>query len=380
MVAVPIKPELLRWALNEADSSIEDLGAATQRDAGTVAGWLDGTASPTRGDLRGISNRLGRSLYFFFLPEPPRSSGVQAWYRDAIQGVPRDETQELNEVRLARRRQAIARWALEREGATSGLLLPRLTGNSLRDVSDLQRALDWDLRADQIRAASKGAVFRDLRARLESTGLMVQLRSIGEGNCRGFSLQDPVAPLIVINASQTLPTVRTFSLLHELAHITSGQEGVCYERDSAEETRCNRFAASFLIPEADLRAYISKKDWADFPDGDLDRVRLIANRYQASWFSVGVRLRELGLAPQSLVESIRARYNEERAAHKGYSRPGEPYTRELRRLDEFGQSFTETLLRAREQGGFTELEARKQLRVTGEELDKIERISRARAM
>lgn len=372
MAGIPIKPELLKWAIEQAGSSTEDLARATKRDPNTVTAWLDGTKRPGKGDATAISKRLGRPIYFFMLPEAPQAQPINAWYRNALEGEPGDPTAELTEVRAARNRQKVARWALEKTSEEANPSLPILPDDPVKAANVLRDHLQWDTKRDQTGAASKSDTFKRLRSRIERLGILVQLRQIGESNSRGFSLADELAPLIVVNSSQTLPTVRTFTLLHELAHLCRDEEKVCYERDSGVEAWCNKLAANFLMPEPHILAYIATKNWDYIADNDTEPVRLISNRYKTSWLGASIRLVELGLSGQGLVDTVRAGRRIELAdGRKGGGGGGTPYTTPLRRIDEFGVNFANTLAAARGSGLISELELRKQLRADGRQLSQI---------
>ncbi|MEQ6495521.1 ImmA/IrrE family metallo-endopeptidase [Pseudomonas aeruginosa] len=75
---------------------------------------------------------------------------------------------------------------------------------------------------------------------------------------RGFALADPVAPFIVINDLDS-HSARSFTLLHELAHIAMGQTGVSGSMSELKiEKFCNEVAALILLGDDDL----SEVDWA----------------------------------------------------------------------------------------------------------------------
>ena len=76
-------------------------------------------------------------------------------------------------------------------------------------------------------------LFKELRNRAEQIGVFVVLvgdlgshhSSISETVFRGFVIADKIGPFVVIN-DQDAKTARSFTLLHELAHIWLGQTGI----------------------------------------------------------------------------------------------------------------------------------------------------------
>jgi Zn-dependent peptidase ImmA (M78 family) len=74
---------------------------------------------------------------------------------------------------------------------------------------------------------------------------------------RGFSLVDPLAPLVFVNSRQTL-NGQIFTLGHEFAHVWLGRSGISLEDPKWEpqgevETWCNAVASEFLVPRGDLQ-------------------------------------------------------------------------------------------------------------------------------
>ena len=88
--------------------------------------------------------------------------------------------------------------------------------------------------------------------------LVVQFSSVGVSAARGFSVSDVPYPVVAINGSDS-PRAKTFTLFHELAHISLGSSGLCDLHDPAEQTDaiepfCNQVAAEALVPTAALLA------------------------------------------------------------------------------------------------------------------------------
>ncbi len=67
MNRVPVKPALLRWALERAGQSIESMGQQFPK----VDLWVRGELSPTLKQLEKFARAVHAPIGFFFLPEPP---------------------------------------------------------------------------------------------------------------------------------------------------------------------------------------------------------------------------------------------------------------------------------------------------------------------
>jgi Zn-dependent peptidase ImmA (M78 family) len=84
-------------------------------------------------------------------------------------------------------------------------------------------------------------------------------RPLDPNEFRGFALVDPLAPLVFVNARQTL-NGQIFTLAHEYAHVWLGRGGISLEDLKWEprgdvERWCNAVASEFLVPQEVLEAH-----------------------------------------------------------------------------------------------------------------------------
>jgi Zn-dependent peptidase ImmA (M78 family) len=113
--------------------------------------------------------------------------------------------------------------------------------------------------AAQKRAKDPAHLFALLKTAAERAGVYVLLlgdlgsyhSDIGEEIFRGFALADDVAPFVVINDNDAA-TARSFTLIHELAHIWLGASGVSGPvqglSSNVVERICNDVASHLLLP------------------------------------------------------------------------------------------------------------------------------------
>lgn len=370
MARIPINKDMLAWAMNDAAVSPDEIATITGRPRTEVDKWLTGTLTPHKGDLATIAARVGRSSQFFLLSRPPSQQGPAALFRGAVTGESRDAASELKALRRAGRMQKFLRWAAEAEGGQP-VSLPSPDGSAEEFASQVRVFLGWR-DTDQTKATSKTAVYKKLRRRVEALGVAVVFIDAGQDNCRGFSLPDPLAPVIALNSSYKMPSLRSFTLLHEFAHLSRGDAAVCHSPDRAEERWCDEFASAFLLPEDHLRAYFAYKKWTHVEPSQIkERVRLTSNRYRASWQAVAIRLRQLGLAGQSVVDEVFNNSGEESGS--GFN--AEPRRVPDIRLDEYGSTFTRAVITLRDDNKLSEFDARQQLRVDGGQFDTLKRLA-----
>jgi len=104
---------------------------------------------------------------------------------------------------------------------------------------------------------------RQFVQKVESAGILVLQSGVVGNNTRrklsvqefrGFALADKFAPLVFINAQDSV-AARIFTLAHELAHVWTGTSGISNPEFTLEEVDagqteklCNQVAAEFLVP------------------------------------------------------------------------------------------------------------------------------------
>jgi len=151
--------------------------------------------------------------------------------------------------------------------------------------------LDWD----------SGSGFRHWRAIVEKTGIAVFLQKFDLQDCRGFSLwEDDIPPTIVINKADESENGRTFTLIHEYAHLLVRQPGISDLRNGHPiEAFCNRFAAAFLMPVTALRRVLPV--WPDrIYAWDDQTIYNAARALNVSAQALVIRLEELRKAEHGL--------------------------------------------------------------------------------
>jgi Zn-dependent peptidase ImmA (M78 family)/DNA-binding XRE family transcriptional regulator len=143
--------------------------------------------------------------------------------------------------------------------------------------------------------------FRRWRAIIERLGISVYLQKFPLTDCRGCALlEDGVTPAILINKTEESENARTFTLIHEYAHLLARRPGISdLNRRNPTEAWCNRFAAAFLMPVPALRRALSF--WPDkVQDWDSETIREAARELNVSAQALAIRLEELGKAPEGM--------------------------------------------------------------------------------
>lgn len=257
-VRAPVAPEVIAWALDRSGVEAEGL----QRTMPKLLPWLHGETAPrpTFAQVQRIAQKTGIPLGYLFLPRPPELTLPIPDFRDGHDGpvgVPSAEL--LAVVHLCLRRQDWYRDHAEVNGLAEVEEVGRGAEMTPREAAhDMRRRLDYQV--DQ-RSATASVNRRHLLDAFEAVGGLTVATSMVGNNThrlldadefRGFTLAEPLAPLIFINTRQTL-NAQLFTIAHEVAHVWRGSTGVSREDPVSEdqagiERWCNEVAAEFLVP------------------------------------------------------------------------------------------------------------------------------------
>lgn len=294
-VRVPVKPELISWALNQANLELSDLG----RQSNKVVGWLEGSQQPTLNQLQSFAKSTHVPFGYLMMSEPPALEKPLPDFRRR-DGRSSSYSQELaGEIYSQQRRQAWFRdYALDQGldvvdwvGSASLSDAPEVVAISLREqwgFSTAGRAQDY--------VESRKEVFTFL----EGQGVLVSVtgffgstrRSFDAEEFSGFSLSDEYAPLIFVNGKES-HAAQIFTMFHEVGHLLLGESGMSddVEDRSAShrsERWCDEFAAAFLMPASEVSRFAPRT----LTEG---AVLPVAKRFRVSALALLNRLRDLGL-------------------------------------------------------------------------------------
>ncbi|MEI8395302.1 MAG: XRE family transcriptional regulator [Rhodospirillaceae bacterium] len=283
-----VKPEILVWARGSAGFTITEAARRLGKDEARLVAWETGEDAPTIPQLRELATLYKRPLAVFYLQKAPTDFQV---IRD-LRRLPGTGFRHLPpnlllEIRRATQQRELA---LELLADLADQPVPfALTANLDEDPETVGQRIRSALGVtndEQVRwRDSDGrAAFNAWRGRIEAAGALVfQATRIASEEASGFAIADNLLPVIVVNRRDAL-TRRTFSLLHELAHLMLRISGVSDleaddsrpAEDQAIEIFCNQVAAAALIPKDWLLshplvvAYGQRAtDWTDSEIADM---------------------------------------------------------------------------------------------------------------
>ena len=328
--AANINPEILVWARESAGLSLEDaanrLGLSsseTNSAAEKLEEFEAGEKFPTRNQLAKFATVYHRPLITFYMKHPPEKGARGEDFRTLPGIVSSRENAMLDALlRDIRARQEMVNSLLEDEDETA----PReyVGSATIRDgvqavVNSIAQMLGFAV--DERRTGSRDDLFKELRNRAEQIGVFVVLVGdlgshhslISETVFRGFTIADKIAPFVVINDQDAKPA-RSFTLLHELAHIWLGQTGVSGAPEAITpataigkiEQFCNDVAGEFLLPSGAL-VKPQNLDGSD-KKAALRIVQSFADTWNVSEPMVAYRLNRLGWITPAVYRELTADY------------------------------------------------------------------------
>ncbi len=253
-----INPKRIVWCCEERGIALDQLSTDLSIAATTLKRVLDGAQGLTFGQLGKLSDYFGRGVLFFLEPEPVDEKQVHtAQFRTIANQKPELSPKIKALIERAERQRDVylsLREDLDDE-EWQRFNPPNVAGLDPRGAAEVAR--EWlGLQLEN--------TFETYRVTVESCGLLV-FRSNGysgkwqiakDSPILGFSLYDPLCPLIVLK-KQNAETRQTFTLMHELGHVLLHKtSSIDDENDLASpkgfEREANAFAGYVLVPDTFL--------------------------------------------------------------------------------------------------------------------------------
>jgi Zn-dependent peptidase ImmA (M78 family) len=331
-----INPEILRWARETADMSVEEasqkLKLSSTKEGSAVeklSAIEDGSVEPTRSTLLKMSTQYHRPLLVFYMSKPPQKGDRGQDFRT----LPKEYSHKTDAlldalIRDVQSRQIIVRAALEDEEEAN--LIPFVHSMKVTDgidqiTSDVRNWIKFDIN-DYRNQPTSQAAFNYLRSHVEEAGVFVLLMGdlgsfhtdIGLESFRGLALADEYAPFVVINDLDS-KTAWSFTLMHEFVHICLGQTGVSNINPAKRiEKFCNEVASEILLPETEL------KDFIPFLGQNIDefanKIKLFADYNNISSAMVAYKLFQKEFIEKDLWQKLDAIFRQQWIEYKKQER------------------------------------------------------------
>jgi Zn-dependent peptidase ImmA (M78 family)/transcriptional regulator with XRE-family HTH domain len=258
-----INSALITWARDSAGFTVAEAARKLGIEEKQLAAWEDPKAegAPSIPQLRKLAALFKRPLAVFYLPDPPQGFTVMRDLRRLpATGIRRYSPALQIEIRAANeRRELVLELAADLEEELPKFALtatdkedPEIVGERIRTTFGVTTQLQSQWRDNDGRAG-----FNGWRTKIENAGVLVfQTTRFPSEDASGFAISADAMPVIAVNRKDA-PARRTFSLLHELAHLMLHVSGVSDSvtdaarppEDQKLEVFCNQVAAAALIPK-----------------------------------------------------------------------------------------------------------------------------------
>ncbi len=300
---VDVAPDMLRWARKRARLSVANL----VRRFPKLPEWEAGVVQPTLRQLEDFAQATHTPIGYLFLRTPPVEVLPVPDFRtfpDKQRHAPTPDL--LDTIYACEQRQEWFRDFAESHGYDNVRIVGgmSLEQNTVEVAAALRDAFGFGLHR-RAEFSTWSHALRGLSEHIEDQGVLVMTNGIVGSNThrkldpkefRGFSLVDPLAPLIFINGADT-KAAQIFTLGHELAHVALGGSAISNQdlANVAESDRterwCNAVAAELLLPIDSLKREFRPNHNLT---AELDR---LAKFYKVSTLVVLRRLFDAGFIP-----------------------------------------------------------------------------------
>lgn len=285
-ITVDINPNTLTWARQELGYKLPEVADIIKKDQSLIEQWEADGQGIKFTDLQKIAKLYKRQTAIFFLKDTPAKAKKPKDYRNlGLKSKGLDHDALLTIRRTKRYLQLYRELHTQEELTEQYTWLDRFNGTVNR-ADILRGLLDVSIKEQKM---SKSKKFKFWRDRIETKlNIFVFQFPLEKHVFDGFSYIEDGKPYGITINSRITENRKIFTLFHELAHIIEGHAGICITNGQSAsyqlETRCNQFAANFLMPKSEMVR----------PD-DFEGLQEQADDLGVSKEAYAIRLKELGL-------------------------------------------------------------------------------------
>lgn len=256
---IEINTELIDWAIERSAKSVNDL----MHRFPNLENWQNQTKIPTLKQLEKFAKATFTPVGMLFLQEPPNEVLPISDFRTFPNNEQRTPSANLLDVIYAsQQRQEWYQNYVRQQDISAVSIVGKYTTSDNPEVVAQEIVAYFGFHHNfnnwQTALSTRSAL-------IEEKGILVMSSGIASGNThrgldltefRGFALSDKYAPVIFVNAKDTI-AARNFTLMHELSHIVIAENGVSNtnaynENNNNTEKWCDKVAAEILVPKAEF--------------------------------------------------------------------------------------------------------------------------------
>jgi Zn-dependent peptidase ImmA (M78 family)/transcriptional regulator with XRE-family HTH domain len=349
---VAYNPKILQEALHARRLTPAQLSRRLGIDPSELSRELRRDPEPSQDLLKALARELVLPPFVFYMKHLPRlGEGITDFRSQTPEPTPKAR-ETIEAIKLA---EGIQKSIIEL-GAPGASGLPKFTATTDKDVDRFALtvrqyfAITLD---DQKASKDAKAFYVTVRRKIEDKGILVLQDSFPREDGSGFCLTG-THPLILINTKQQTRARRLFTLAHELAHVLMGRSGISdpFIQKNAIERRCNRFAGSFLVPDAYASVLLGSSVTRD---PTLEDVRWAAGKLKISQEAAVLRLEQLNIYESGSYDRWCALVHNANPDFSEQGGGGKPPAQEKVKLAKYGFRFAKTFKRFLDEGVISEI-------------------------
>lgn len=379
-----LRPQVLRSIVDESGMDHAAIAQKLGVDKPRVDGWIS-TGVIEYSKVRALAKctKMSENVFLTTIPLERKDLPDYRMMGGAPESIGADDRPA---VRRARYMQSAAKEMMDDLGIAAGPDIPAGIGTAMpadRVALKERGRLAPEGPLDGPLKGSARAVYGGLRRAVEGLNILAFQYPLSTDGVRGLSLtgSDPCA--VLINSRET-DHARSFTLLHEYGHILLRKGGICDEHGASPassakkrvEAWCNRFAASFLMPEEGFVA--ERRRLEKISSDHLHIVGELAAVFRVSRYAAAVRAADLAecgskAAYGGVLDRTAGRYSRGREmADGGTEKKGGPQYIDVL-VSRVGKKFARLAIASHERGVITSLDLGNYLDMDLKHLDNLSR-------
>ncbi len=334
---IKFNTNILKWVIKKNNLSISELSKKLGVKEEKVKNFLDEKDFPTYKQLHKLADVLRIPFGYFFLERIPENELNIPDFRRNKESIPLSQTFFEIYYDTKNKQDWIKQKRLKNDFPPLDFVGRFCVDNSPKEIAtDIQNTLGI---SEKDFGKSSSEMLLNFSNKAENKGILVLKNSILFNNShikldpmefRGFVLVDKIAPLIFINAADSI-NAQIFTLFHELAHIWIGESGISdvdLENQNQIERLCNQVAVEIFMPEERIEKYWNKNL------EPLENIRELSKKFGISKQALSYRALNLGfISPKiqkEILEILKKEWLEEKQEeHKKAEKSGGDYYRTL---------------------------------------------------
>ena len=348
---IKVKKEIYEWAIKESQKDIEEIKIKFSN----IEKWINQDEFPTFRQIEKLANFLKVPLGYMFLDKPPKSDIIESEYRTIGNKKPYISKNLKDTIYDMSRKQD---WISEyrKDNGWDRIIVDNYNELDVDDILGIVKKAKEFLNLEEFwykDCKDNRIAYNFLREKLELKGIIVMQNGIVGSNThrkldidefRGFMLYDEYAPLIFINANDSI-TGKIFTLVHEFIHVLFKEDDILENidlfRDMKLESQINKITVEFLMPESHIKKYWNKQEKT------LNQIEELSKLFNVSRLALAIRLNSLKLINQSLVREVNEVTKKDLKKKKDKSNGGDYWVTYKSR---YSNNFIETVIQGAESG------------------------------